>query len=65
MFSDSFMETLDRVSDPQNQKDGAYFDRINLRKVHNAGIPVALGTDAGNPGTIHGISIVDELEAMQ
>lgn len=37
----------------------------NLRKVHEAGIPIALSTDAGNPGTLHGISVYDELEAMQ
>jgi imidazolonepropionase-like amidohydrolase len=37
----------------------------NLRKVHEAGIPIAVGTDAGNPGTLHGISIYDEMEAMQ
>jgi imidazolonepropionase-like amidohydrolase len=37
----------------------------NLKKVHEAGITIALSTDAGNPGTLHGISIYDELEAMQ
>jgi imidazolonepropionase-like amidohydrolase len=37
----------------------------NLRKVYEAGIPIALSTDAGNPGTLHGISVYDELEAMQ
>jgi imidazolonepropionase-like amidohydrolase len=33
--------------------------------VHDAGIPVALGTDAGNPLTLHGASVFMELEAMQ
>lgn len=37
----------------------------NLMKVYNAGIPIVVGTDAGNPGTLHGISIFDEMEAMQ
>jgi imidazolonepropionase-like amidohydrolase len=37
----------------------------NLRRVYGAGIPIALSTDAGNPGTLHGISVYDELEAMQ
>ncbi len=37
----------------------------NLKKVYEAGVPIALSTDAGNPGTLHGISIYDELEAMQ
>ena len=37
----------------------------NLKLVHAAGIPIAVSTDAGNPGTLHGLSIYDELEAMQ
>jgi imidazolonepropionase-like amidohydrolase len=37
----------------------------NLKRVYEAGIPIAVSTDAGNPGTLHGISIYDELEAMQ
>ncbi|MEQ8523884.1 amidohydrolase family protein [Gracilimonas sp.] len=37
----------------------------NLKKVYEAGIPIVVGTDAGNPGTLHGVSIFDELEAMQ
>ncbi|CCH56478.1 amidohydrolase [Fibrisoma limi BUZ 3] len=39
--------------------------RINLKRVWNAGINVAAGTDAGNPGTFHGTSFIDELKAMQ
>ena len=48
----------------------AYFDRNrqttheNLRRVHAAGIPVAMGTDAGNPLTLHGASVFREMEAM-
>ncbi len=37
----------------------------NLRRVHAAGIPVAMGTDAGNPLTLHGPSVYAEMEAMQ
>ncbi len=37
----------------------------NLKRVREAGIPVALGTDAGNPLTLHGASVPMELEAMQ
>ena len=40
-------------------------DAINLKKVYDAGIPIVVGTDAGNPGTLHGISIYEEMEAMQ
>ena len=39
--------------------------QANLRRVFKAGIPVALGTDAGNPLTLHGASVFMELEAMQ
>jgi imidazolonepropionase-like amidohydrolase len=37
----------------------------NLRAVHGAGIPIAMGTDAGNPLTLHGPSVYAEMEAMQ
>ena len=37
----------------------------NLRRIYEAGIPIAVSTDAGNPGTLHGLSIYDEMEAMQ
>ena len=37
----------------------------NLRRIHDAGIPVAVGTDAGNPLTLHGPAIYREMEAMQ
>jgi imidazolonepropionase-like amidohydrolase len=36
----------------------------NLKRVHDAGIPVAMGTDAGNPLTLHGASVFREMEAM-
>ena len=39
--------------------------KANLKKVFDAGIPIAVSTDAGNPGTLHGVSIFDEMEAMQ
>lgn len=37
----------------------------NLRRLVAAGIPVAMGTDAGNPLTLHGPSVYVEMEAMQ
>jgi imidazolonepropionase-like amidohydrolase len=37
----------------------------NLRRVHAAGGTVATATDAGNPLTLHGPSIYEEMEAMQ
>jgi len=37
----------------------------NLKRALDAGIPVAMGTDAGNPLTLHGPSVYAEMEAMQ
>jgi imidazolonepropionase-like amidohydrolase len=37
----------------------------NLMRVYHAGIPIVMGTDAGNPLTLHGPAIYAELEAMQ
>lgn len=37
----------------------------NLKRIAEAGIPVAMGTDAGNPMTLHGPSVHAEMEAMQ
>ena len=33
--------------------------------MYDAGIPIAMGTDAGNPGTAHGPGVYAEMEAMQ
>lgn len=37
----------------------------NLKRVAEAGITVAMGTDAGNPGTLHGPSVYREMDLMQ
>jgi imidazolonepropionase-like amidohydrolase len=37
----------------------------NVRRLHAAGVPIAMGTDAGNPLTIHGPSVYLEMEALQ
>jgi len=37
----------------------------NLKRVQAAGICVAAGTDAGNPGTLHGPSLHREFELMR
>jgi imidazolonepropionase-like amidohydrolase len=39
--------------------------RKNLKTLVEAGIPIATGTDAGNPLTLHGPAIYAELDAMQ
>jgi imidazolonepropionase-like amidohydrolase len=37
----------------------------NLKRVRDAGVTVAMGTDAGNPFTFHGPAVYAEMEAMQ
>ncbi|HEX3273889.1 MAG TPA: amidohydrolase family protein [Gemmatimonadales bacterium] len=37
----------------------------NVARMYSAGVWLAVGTDAGNPGTAHGPSIYAEMEAMQ
>ena len=37
----------------------------NLKTLHDAGVPIATGTDAGNVGTIHGPSIFREFQLMR
>ena len=37
----------------------------NLKTVYDAGIPVVMGTDAGNIGTLHGPSVFREMNLMQ
>ena len=41
------------------------FMDANLLAVKRVGIPIATGTDAGNPLTLHGPAIFAEMEAMQ
>jgi len=37
----------------------------NLARLAAAGVPIVLGTDAGNPLTLHGPAVFPEMEAMQ
>ena len=62
-FTEAFRNRL-RSFDPDSERVSRTL-QINLRKVYEAGIPIAVGTDAGNPGTVHGPSIYEELEQMQ
>src|SRR6266446_6901978 len=61
-------ETLpERVAKAMNQPEPHEPSAIalqNLRKVWDAGIPVVMGTDAGNIGTLHGPSVFREMEIM-
>lgn len=46
-------------------KESKRSDMENLRPVWDAGITVAMGTDAGNVGTLHGPSIFREMQLMR
>jgi hypothetical protein len=45
--------------------DNDRYGYANLKRVFDAGIPIAMSTDAGNPLTLHGPSVYAEMEAMQ
>jgi imidazolonepropionase-like amidohydrolase/ketosteroid isomerase-like protein len=46
--------------------DSSYAATVrNVRRMRAAGIAMAVGTDAGNPGTLHGASMQRELEALE
>jgi imidazolonepropionase-like amidohydrolase len=36
----------------------------NVKLLHAAGVPILAGTDAGNPGTAHGVSMHGEMELL-
>jgi len=40
-------------------------EAANLKRLQQAGVVIAMGTDAGNPLTLHGPSVYAEMEAMQ
>ena len=66
-------KTPPRIADALENAD-AVLERVrqtheialkNLKTLHDAGIPIATGTDAGNIGTIHGPSIFREFQLMR
>ncbi|MFP8489453.1 amidohydrolase family protein [Gracilimonas sp. Q87] len=62
-LSDQFKERLQNF-DPETDMTTDIMLQ-NLKTLYEAGVPIVVGTDAGNPGTLHGISIYDEMEMMQ
>ena len=55
--------------DPDEPKSAQSFRKFdyalgNAKMLHDAGVIIALGTDAGMPGTPHGVSTLHEMELM-
>jgi hypothetical protein len=50
----SLSQTILRLNDPERFSRNA---QESIRKLHAAGVTTLAGTDAGNPGTAHGVSI--------
>ena len=61
--SDVTAEQLARIAARNAERAG--IAAANLKRIAAAGIPVAMGTDAGNPLTLHGPAVYAEMEAMQ
>ncbi|MBI4513917.1 MAG: amidohydrolase family protein [Gemmatimonadetes bacterium] len=61
----------DRISERTVERARTFFPQrvatamANARRAHEAGVTIAVGTDAGNPGTFHGPSIYREMELLQ
>ena len=63
---DASLVPADRMAARQGRADRfTRVTRANLKTLIDAGIPIATGTDAGNPLTLHGPAIYAEMEAMQ
>jgi len=56
---------LSRLNDQRLRTALQQVMAANLLKAKRAGIPVAMGTDAGNPLTLHGPAVYAEMEAMR
>ena len=62
---DSLPPRLTRLLDEAKAPPSPTLMLRNLKTVHDAGIPVVMGTDAGNIGTLHGPSVFREMALMQ
>ena len=58
------VKRLSKTGIPKNVRKADSIQVINLRKLFAAGVNVATGTDAGNIGTMHASSYLQELQAM-
>lgn len=59
------LKALRKMGIPDQERKEDSICAINLIKLHKAGVNLASGTDAGNIGTFHASSYIQELEKMQ
>lgn len=59
------LKMLRKTGSPASAKRTDSVSAINLFKLNKAGVNIASGTDAGNIGTFHASSYLQELEALQ
>ncbi len=77
---DSVLRSLARSGPPPKERVAAWLQKpemadlmrqraavgmANVKRLNDAGVAIAVGTDAGNPGTFHGPSIYRELDLLQ
>jgi imidazolonepropionase-like amidohydrolase len=65
MPADKRPEGVSKLMAAAKMPDPPRIAMANLKKLSNAGIPIVMGTDAGNIGTLHGPSIHREMRLMQ
>ena len=61
----NYIPALASAQQKAKEKHADSIMRVNLKKLVNAGVVIATGTDAGNIGTQHASSYFEELKAMQ
>lgn len=59
------LKYMRKVGIPPSANTADSIASINLKKLNDAGINISTGTDAGNIGTQHAASYLQELEAME
>lgn len=69
------VQSFDKVSDlklqPWAPQASAHLASLmprmqsNLMRMYRSGVPIVMGTDAGNIGTLHAVSVAAEMEAME
>lgn len=67
-LSDTAIAALYKIKAAEHAPQTAAINRIsqlNLKKLSDAGVPIVSGTDAGNIGTLHAVSLLPELLQMQ